>query len=99
MTAVSGAATHPGFLGLQRQLRTLLPQADGAAADPSPLEWLTSNSEPPRLISATVVEGTVLRARRVFGDAKSSFSAFLDGTQASRILAYADGVPVIHGTV
>ena len=99
MTAVSGAATHPGFLGLQRQLRTLLPQVDGVAADQPPLERLTSNSEPPRLISATVIEGTVLRARRVFGEAETGFSAFLDGTQASRVLAYADGVPVIHGTV
>src|SRR5436190_29543 len=59
MTAVSGSATHPGFLGLQRQLLTLLPQADGATADQAPLERLGSNRElhrlyaPARRLSAT----------------------------------------------
>ena len=40
-----------------------------------------------------------MRARRVFGDAVATFTAFLDGTQASRVVAYVDGVPIVHGTV
>jgi hypothetical protein len=63
------------------------------------LERLGSSTEPPRLISAAVIEGSTLRARRVFGAAEVGFAAFLDGTQASRVLAYAEGIPIVHGTV
>jgi hypothetical protein len=35
----------------------------------------------------------------VFGDPQPAFAAFLDGTQASRVVAYIEGNPVIHGTV
>ena len=54
--------------------------------------------DPPRLVAADVLEGRELRARRVFGAPDVGFRAFLDGTQSSRVLAFANGVPIIHGT-
>jgi hypothetical protein len=50
-------------------------------------------------VHAEVIEGGTLRARRVFGDPIVKFAAFLDGTQTSRVVAYVDTVPIVHGTV
>ena len=55
-------------------------------------------SEAPRLIAATLIEGLAMRNHAV-GDAEVQFAAFLDGTQVSRVLTWADAVPVVHGTV
>src|SRR5437867_1534840 len=98
MTAVSRGAIDPGFVGLQRQLRAVAPDAYAVADAPALLEH-AGFADAPRLVSATVIEGSVMRARRVLGDPEIGFAAFLDGTQSSRVLAHADGVPVIHGTV
>jgi hypothetical protein len=40
-----------------------------------------------------------VRPHRVAGDPEIGFQAFLDGMQASRILDFAAGVPVVYGTV
>ena len=99
MTAVSRGATDPGFAGLQRHLRAVAPDASAVGDGPAILDPYSSAGDAPRLVSATVVEGGVLRARRVLGDPEVAFAAFLDGTQTSRVLAHADGVPILHGTV
>ena len=71
----------------------------GAVADGTPLERQQPAADPPRTIGATVVEGTTLRARRVTGEPEPGFTAFLDGTQQSRVVGYATGLPIVHGTV
>jgi hypothetical protein len=63
------------------------------------LERSMPDARPPRLVGAEVIESGLMRARRVFGDPVIAFVAFLDGTQSSHVLAYVDGVPIVHGTV
>ena len=47
-----------------------------------------------------MIEGAALAARRLEGQPLPGFAAFLDGVQASRVLAHGeDGAPVLHGTV
>jgi hypothetical protein len=87
-----------GFHAVQRRLAALLP-ADARNVADVPLEHMTLGTlEPPRLIAATVVEGSALTARPVHGTPAARFSAFLEGTQTSRIVSHADGVPIVHGT-
>ena len=62
-------------------------------------EPLSTSHEPPRLVKAPVIEGGVLRPRRVLGEPEPHFAAFLDGTQTSVVLAHADGIPIVYGTV
>lgn len=87
------------FGAIARLLATVLPESqhvDGEAA----LELTTTSTRPARLISATIIEGGELRARRVFDPPTVGLAAFLDGTQQSRVVRYlAGGVPVVHGTV
>ena len=99
MTVVFRAALDQSLLGLQRQLRVALP--DGALVTDAgpPLERATPDARPPRLVHADVIEGGVMRARRVFGDPIVRFAAFLDGTQASHVVAYVDGTPLVLGMV
>ena len=99
MTVVLRAAMDQGVLALQRQLRTLAPDVALVTDGEQSLEHLTPDSRPPRLVGAEVIEAGPMRARRVFGDPIVAFAAFLDGTQTSRVLAYVDGVPIVHGTV
>jgi hypothetical protein len=69
------------------------------SADEAPLEITAETASPARLISATIIEGHELRARRVFDAPVVGIAAFLDGTQESRVVAYAaGGVPVVFGT-
>lgn len=86
------------FHAVQRRLAALLPRA-GVAGGEVPLEVSSAPSEAPRLISALVLESGPMRARRVVGEPVPAFAAFLDGTQASRVVAHAEGLPIIHGTV
>lgn len=99
MTVVLRAATDQGLLVLQRQLRVLAPDIALVTNSDQALERLTPDARPPRLVDADVIEGRELRARRVFGEPEAAFAAFLDGTQVSRVVAYVDGTPIIHGTV
>lgn len=83
-----------------RVLASLLPGANLAVSGESSFDSVPLPSEPTRTISTVIVEGGAMRARRVFEPAEPGFAAFLDGTQASRVLyATETGVPVVHGTV
>ena len=55
----------------------------------------------PQLRSAQIVEGSVMRARKIPGisrDMRSGFGAFLDGAQKVRLIARHEGVPLVLGT-
>ena len=96
------SATAPGSCdpSLRAVIRYLSEQGvGGAAAEGPPLERQQPPAEPPRTIGATVVEGTSLRARRITDEPAPGFVAFLDGTQQSRVVSYAQGMPIVHGTV
>ena len=82
---------------LQRQLATLLPDARPARVGDASLELATQGNDAPRLISATVLEGGELRARRVFDPPVPAFRAFLDGTQRSEVASYLGAAPIIVG--
>ena len=65
------------------------------------LEPVTS-SDQPTLRSATIVEGTTLRAVTVPGfsrETASGFGAFLDGAQKVQVVAHKAGMPIVLGTV
>lgn len=102
MSAVSinpPTAPHASFSAIARLLAGLLPNSqsvDGAEA----LLFAPVDTQPPRLINATVIEGGMLRARRVFDSPTIGFAAFLDGTQQSHIVCYLPGgIPIVYGTV
>ena len=87
-----------GFRSVQRRLAGLLGGV-GMEMGGAPLEALhVSATEPPRLRASPVIEGHALRAVRV-GDPMPGFGAFLDGTQASRVVGYCDGMPIVFGSV
>lgn len=99
MSVVLRTTMGQGLAALQRQLRALAPDIPLVIDGDQPLERVTTDTRPPRLVHAEVMEGSSLRARRVFGDPIVKFAAFLDGTQTSRVVAYVGGVPIVHGTV
>jgi hypothetical protein len=85
---------------VQHQLATLLPEARPAAMGERTLEVAGQMNDAPRLISATVLEGGPLRARRIFEPPVVGFRAFLDGTQRSELVGYlGGGIPLILGRV
>jgi hypothetical protein len=84
---------------MQRQLASLLPEARPAGSSESTLEIAGQSMDAPRLISATVLEGGPLRARRVFDPPTIGFGAFLDGTQRSETVSYLAGAPIVLGRV
>jgi hypothetical protein len=85
---------------VRRQLAALLPEARPTGEGEGTLELLASSSlDAPRLISATVLEGSgPLKARRVFGGPLPGFKGFLDGTQRSQVAAHLNGIPIVVGT-
>ena len=101
MTGISTESNAASLRSLQRQLASLMPDgvSPGAAGEGPSLEALTQTTELPRLIGASGIEGRVLRARAVPDGPCFAFSAFLDGTQESRVLQYAESLPIIHGKV
>jgi hypothetical protein len=85
---------------IQRQLANLLPEARPAVLGEGTLEIAGQGNDAPRLISATVLEGGPLRAKRIVDPPAVGFRAFLDGTQRSELVSYLPGgVPVIVGRV
>ena len=87
------------FEAVARRLAATLPESRAVEGEAS-LELTTPSTQPARLISATIVEGGELRARRVAGAPVAGFAAFLDGVQKSRVAAYLHGgVPIVYGTV
>lgn len=94
--APAGAAT---FHALQRRLATLLP-SEAWLEPATPLELASlGTQEAPRLIPASLLEDRTLRVHPVREPPVARFSAFLDGTQASRPVAHVDGVPIVHGAI
>jgi hypothetical protein len=71
----------------------------GAASGGTPLEVQREAESPPRLESATPIEGAGIVARRVEGEPVVGFGAFLDGIQRSMVRAHHAGVPIVHGGV
>lgn len=83
--------------GLREALR-LFHQETSPLLDPGPsLETTATPAEPPRVVNSDVIESTTVRAHRIDEPATVGFSAFLDGAQDSRIIHYADGVPIVFG--
>jgi Uncharacterized protein conserved in bacteria len=83
---------------LQRRLALLLPESSAVTAG-STLEIASTSYDAPRLISATVLEGTLLRRHVVTGMSEAAFRAFLDGTQRSQVATYVGVAPVVQGTI
>lgn len=99
MTITMAPPGDATFLGVQRRLAALLP-ADSWPEAAAPLDVAGLGAqEAPRLIAAKVLEGSALREHRVDGVVAARFAAFLDGTQTSRAIAHADGLPIVHGTI
>lgn len=63
------------------------------------LETIATPPEPPRVVSSDVIESTTVRAHRIVDRPTPGFDAFLDGAQESRVVHYADGVPIVFGRV
>ena len=84
---------------VQRQLAAALPDARPAGEGSAALELASRPADAPRCAPAPLVEGHALRAHRVDGDPEPAISAFLDGTQRSRVAAYLHGLPIVLGTV
>lgn len=83
---------------LQRRLSTLFPEARTAAGE-STLELASVTNDAPRLISATVLEGSALIAHRITEPPMPGFRAFLDGTQRSAVVNYLGSIAVVLGHV
>lgn len=105
MASAAESVVHTNRMGspalsvraVQRQLATLLPEARPAAMGESTLEVASQGNDAPRLVSATVLEGGPLRAKRVFDPPVVGFRAFLDGTQRSELVGYVGAAPIILG--
>lgn len=92
------AVANPPPRSVARRLAELFPDSAPVEGE-RPLE-LTREGEPPRLISASILEGHELRVRRVFGEPEVGFAAFLDGKQESVVELYRPGgVPIVRGRV
>src|SRR4051812_49061463 len=84
---------------IERLIAQLFPDGEAVQGERA-LELTTPSSQPARLISANLIEGHELQARRVAGDPIVGFAAFLDGTQKSEVKAYRPGgVPIVFGSV
>jgi hypothetical protein len=101
VSAGADGAAERAAHAVRRRLRELLPGGLGDDAQ-APLEaQQLGAAEAPRLAAAQPIEGHAVRAVRVAaGDGQAAaLVAFLDGTQKSVVVHYADGLPVVHGTV
>ena len=84
---------------MQRYIADRAPGARAVADGGTPLELTAPASEKAHTVSASVLEGTTVRAHRILGPTEAGFAGFLDGTQESRVVAYDRGVPIVVGTV
>ncbi len=84
---------------VQRYIAQRAPEARAVADGGTPLELTAPASEKAHTVSASVLEGTTVRAHRILGVGEARFAAFLDGIQRSRIVAYDRGIPLVLGTV
>jgi hypothetical protein len=84
---------------VQRYIAERAPEARAVADGGTPLELTAPASEKAHTVSASVLEGTTVRAHRIRGPVEAGFVAFLDGTQNSRVVSYDRDVPLVLGTV
>ena len=63
------------------------------------LETTVTPPEPPRVVQSDVIESTTVRAHRIVDPPDIGFDGFLDGAQESKVIHYADGVPIVFGRV
>jgi hypothetical protein len=96
MTATAPLPAH-GFHDVRRRLAGI--RGGGALLGGATLEQMQPAADPPRISAAQPIEGPDVRARRVPAPVEPGFAAFLDGTQASRILDFVNGIAIVHGTV
>ncbi|HEX5436267.1 MAG TPA: hypothetical protein VFW98_03860 [Gemmatimonadaceae bacterium] len=90
------ATFHAALRHVAQRLPNVRPVLAGAGAV---LERLPGDPEAPRLIAAEPVEDDGVRPHRVPGTPTTGFSAFLDGTQQSRVLAWIGAAPIVYGCV
>ena len=84
---------------VQRYIADRAPDARAVTDGGTPLELTAPASEKAYTVSASVLEGTTVRAHRILGPVEAGFAAFVDGTQESRVVAYDRGIPLVLGTV
>lgn len=96
MTASSRDAS---FHAIQRRLATLLPDATPLPGGATLELGSQLPQDKPRLDPPELVEGRSVRAHGLRGAPVVRFQAFLDGTQASRVVQYVAGVPIVHASV
>lgn len=89
--------TRQALRQLRHALEGVLPGLGADAGLTSALDVGRLPQEPPRTRRCAVVEDVRLVARRPAGEPVAGFAAFLDGTQRSRAVGYADGIPLVLG--
>ena len=109
-----GAQARPAASVIVRDMTTTATMADArfrdaqrlfqhdaaALRDLGPtLETTVTPPEPPRVVQSDVIESTTVRAHRIADPPGVGFDAFLDGAQESKVIHYADGVPIVFGRV
>jgi hypothetical protein len=89
------------FRAVQRRLAEVLAVTDSHFTQNDASEALFGGPamDPPRLAQAAPIEGAVISRRKIEGSPEVGFSAFLDGTQISRVVLHDDGIPIVHGAV
>ncbi len=93
------AAPDAGAANIRLALRALRDSGLEAGARGASLEVQPQSDRPPRLERATPFEGSRIGVRAVPGAPVVGFRAFLDGIQRSQVIAYAGGIPLVHGAV
>jgi hypothetical protein len=93
---VTRAALDAASRAALRAILAVRPEAQ-AVEYPALVPEHAGASDPPLLSAAEQLEDGPMRAIPV-GEPSVGFSAFLDGTQRARILAWVEGVPYVFGT-
>ncbi|HUF65827.1 MAG TPA: hypothetical protein VMM17_07610 [Gemmatimonadaceae bacterium] len=93
---VTRAALDSASRAALRAILAVRPEAQ-AVEYPALVPEHSGTSDPPLLTAAEQLEDGPMRAIPV-AESSVGFSAFLDGTQQARILAWNDGVPYVFGT-
>ena len=98
MPQSSTITSDASYRSAVREVRAALGAGARIEDAPATLEQLARPTEPPRTARVRPLEGGTFSARTVHGKPEPAFAAFLDGVQRSRIITYADGVPIVHAT-
>ena len=98
MSQLPTTAPDADFRAVTRGVRAALGSAVHIQDASATLEQLARTDEPPRTARVRPLEGALFTARQVRGRPEPGFVAFLDGVQQSRVVAYVDGAPIVHGT-